>query len=324
MPNTEKTNLPSQLRRHLLAVGLGLSILIHFVFIAASLTLPQYNSKSKAPISIEILAPQNSKNKDRSPHQQIVREAQTPEKLKVDESTDPLKFLSHQTQRVKKQTRAALNGLTQNRNAEQISENLAKDSIQNKPNKMKSAKKEINADNAELIYPQKKSKKIIDAFTPQYKKTPSFNADRKLDRGISTIGEALPREVEVGSFTALNTDRYLYYSFFSRIEELIRFNWEQMVRQNIDTTPPDRFKTNVSGVWNTQLEIWLKPNGEFHSAHLLKESGFRGFDQAAIQSFAQARLFPNPPKEMVEEDGLIHLKYYFQVHYEPKVLVNNN
>jgi len=320
MPNTEKQILLSQLRRHLLAVGLGLSILIHFLFIAASLTLPQFQTKKNAPVSIEILAPQNLKNKDRSPRQQIVREAQTPEKLKIDESTDPLKFLSHQTQRVQKQTRAAQSGLTQNRSADQKEQTNPTKTNQDK----NQAKKEINNDKGELIYPQKKSKKILEAFAPQYKKTPSVSADRKLDRGVSTIGEALPREVEVGSFTALNTDRYLYYSFFSRIEELIRFNWEHMIRQHIDTTPPDRFKTNVSGVWNTQLEIWLKPNGEFHSAHLLKESGFRGFDQAAVQSFAQARLFPNPPKEMVEEDGLIHLKYYFQVHYEPKVLVNNN
>lgn len=323
MPKILGPNLYTQLRRHLLAVGLGLSLLLHFLFMAASLTLPDFQPQVR-PVSIEIVEPTQTKKQDRpankQPHQQIVREALAPEKLKAVESTDPLKFLSRQTQRVQKQTRATLNGLTQNRSANQNTENQTKD---NETRSNNQSPKDL-AEKGDLFYPQKKSKKILDAFTPQYKKTPSINSDRKLDRGLSTIGEALPREVEIGSFTALNTDRYLYYSFFSRIEELIRFNWENMVRQSIDRTPPDRFKTNISGTWNTQLEIWLKPNGEFHSAHLLKESGFRGFDQAAAQSFAQARIFPNPPKEMVEEDGFIHLKYYFQVHYEPKVLVNNN
>ncbi len=313
-------NLYTQLRRHLLAVGLGLSLLLHFLFMAASLTLPYFQPTAK-PVTIEIVEPTKTKNKDRLAHQQIVREALTPEKLKVDESTDPLKFLSRQTQRVQKQTRAALNGLTQNRSPEITREKSTENITEN--HSKNNSPKDL-AEKGDLLYPQKKSKKILEAFAPQYRKTPNLSTDRKLDRGLSTIGEALPREVEVGSFTALNTDRYLYYSFFSRIEELIRFNWENMVRQSIDRTPPDRFKTNISGIWNTQLEIWLKPNGEFHSAHLLKESGFRGFDQAAVMSFAQARLFPNPPKEMVEEDGYIHLKYYFQVHYEPKVLVNNN
>ena len=41
----------------------------------------------------------------------------------------------------------------------------------------------------------------------------------------------MPKEITVGSFTALNTDRYLYYSFYARIEELIRFRWESAVRQ---------------------------------------------------------------------------------------------
>ncbi len=55
----------------------------------------------------------------------------------------------------------------------------------------------------------------------------------------------------------------------------------------------------------------------------MKESGLKSFDQAAVQAFAQARMFPNPPEDMIESDGLIHLKYSFQVHYEPKVLVKS-
>ena len=104
---------------------------------------------------------------------------------------------------------------------------------------------------------------------------------------------------------------------------MIRFRWESAVRSAIDFTPPDRLASNPSGIWTTHLLIKLKRNGEVGSAVVLKESGLRGFDRAAIDAFVQARIFPNPPEEMVESDGLIHLKYSFQVRYEPKVLVKS-
>ncbi|PIS10273.1 MAG: energy transducer TonB [Bdellovibrio sp. CG10_big_fil_rev_8_21_14_0_10_47_8] len=278
--------------------GILLSLLIHFLFVWGAQYAPllAHRPESKA-ITVEIL--------DR-PFQNetgtIVRESLIPEKLKAQESEDPLKFLSRQTQRVRQQTRALINGMTQNRAAQA-------------PSQTKKARPDGNPMN----------QKNFDAFAPAYQKKPAAMAaqDLQLEQGLSTIGEALPQEVAVGSFTALNTDRYLYYSFYARIEELIRFRWETAVRNAIDTTPPDRFGSNIRGLWNTQIEVWLKPSGELHSVHLMKESGLKAFDQSAIQSFIQARVFPNPPKEMVESDGLIHVKYAFQVTYSPKVLVKS-
>lgn len=285
--------------------GILLSLLVHLLLVWASQYAPLFAPRPAAkPITVEIVDSQNeTKRKD----QQIVREALIPDKLKVTESEDPLKFLSAQTQRVKQQTKALLSGMTKNRS-------------QKSPSRPTDQSKEKETGKLKL---NPKQQGNLDAFAPNYRKTPSFPRDLQMDQGISSVGEALPQEVAVGSFTALNTDRHLFYSFYSRIEELIRFRWESSIRQSIDTTPPERFQTNLSGLWNTHLEIWLKPNGEFHSSHLMKESGFRAFDQAAIQAFIQARLFPNPPKEMVESDGLIHLKYSFHVRYEPKVLVKS-
>jgi hypothetical protein len=36
-------------------------------------------------------------------------------------------------------------------------------------------------------------------------------------------------------------------------------------------------------------------------------------DRAAVAAFSEANYFPNPPKEMAEKDGRIHLKYAFVV-----------
>ncbi len=289
--------------------GILLSLLFHFLLVwAAQYAVFLPKTQTSKPITVEILESQSETEKLKA--KQIVRESLAPEKLKSEDTKDPLRFLSAQTQRVKQQTKALLSGMTKNRSAQ----NEVEKTPEQKPQPASSTKS---------VSKFRDHQGTLNAFLPQYKKTPNLPKDLHTDKGLSTIGEALPQDVAVGSFTALNTDRYLYYSFFSRIEELIRFRWESAIHDIIDSTPPDRFKFNASGLWNTNIEIWLKPSGEFHSAHLMKESGFRGFDQAAAQAFIQARLFPNPPKEMVEADGLIHLKYSFQVRYEPKVLVRS-
>jgi hypothetical protein len=50
-------------------------------------------------------------------------------------------------------------------------------------------------------------------------------------------------------------------------------------------------------------------------AMVMKESGVQIFDQAAIGAFTDVQIFPNPPKDLVQEDGYIHLKYGFTVNY---------
>lgn len=287
--------------------GILLSLWIHFTLVVllnlGATYIPRlFPPKTYERIEVEIV---DSQNETTSKEKQIVRQAIAPDKIKVEESEDPLTFLSEQSQRVKQQTQALLKGMTKNRANQPTPE----------PTEI--------PEKRETSQVRPSSKGDLGAFAPEYRKTPQVQREAAIDSGMSTIGEALPQDVAIGSFTALNTDRYLFYSFYSRIEELIRFRWESAVRRSIDTTPPNSFKYNPSGYWTTHLEIWIKPNGEFHSSHLMKESGFKAFDQAAIQAFIQAKLFPNPPKEMVESDGLIHLKYSFRVNYEPKVLVRS-
>jgi hypothetical protein len=47
---------------------------------------------------------------------------------------------------------------------------------------------------------------------------------------------------------------------------------------------------------------------------MLKGSGIQGFDDAAKNAFLKAGFFPHPPREIINEDGLIILKYIFTVY----------
>jgi outer membrane biosynthesis protein TonB len=56
----------------------------------------------------------------------------------------------------------------------------------------------------------------------------------------------------------------------------------------------------------------------------MKESGVVPFDASAVRAFQEAAVFPNPPQEMIQEDGFIHLKFAFTVNFRPPTLVNSN
>ncbi|MNT09220.1 Gram-negative bacterial tonB protein [compost metagenome] len=142
----------------------------------------------------------------------------------------------------------------------------------------------------------------------------------RLNGGVSRVGESLPTDVSVGSFTALNTDRYTFYTFYARIEELVRFRWETQVGRAIDSFDRNTLLQASDRNWITQVEFILDARGELKQAIIMKSSGIKQFDMAAVNAFKEARIFPNPPRELVEEDGYIHLKYSFNVNYRPPAM----
>jgi TonB family protein len=275
-----------------------MSVFVHFLLMWLIAFAPIAPPLQTETVQIEILDPDKQLSQNAK---QIVREAVVPEKEKAPESEDPLRFWSNQTQRVRKQTRAANVGMTQNR-SNTADQKPSRDKEQEQQSQLE--RELANGDLMVEAQQQNEARKIP---------MPTL-------RGSSTIGESIPQEVEVGSFTSLNTDRYLFYSFYSRVEQLIRYRWESAVERAIDTTEREKLQANTRNRWSTQIEVLVKPNGDLLKVLVMKESGIPGFDRAAISAFTQARYFPNPPAEMVQEDGLIHLKYSFTVHFDPRLL----
>jgi TonB family protein len=276
-----------------------MSVFIHFLLMWLIAFAPPVPPLQTETVQIEILDPDQQLSQDKA--KQIVREAAVPEKEKVDESEDPLRFWSNQTQRVRKQTRAANVGMTQNR-AGATDQKPSREKEQGPQSQLE--RELANGDLLVQAQQQNMARKIP---------MPTL-------RGSSTVGESLPQEMEVGSFTSLNTDRYLFYSFYARVEQLIRYRWESAVERAIDTTEREKLQANTRGRWSTQIEVLIKPSGDLQKVLVMKESGIPGFDRAAVAAFTQARYFPNPPAEMVQDDGLIRLKYSFTVHFDPRLL----
>lgn len=276
--------------------GLDRPILIqmrakHFIFISIALhgslmllsqLLPP-KPHSNNTTEIEFLQKPSSLEKlqDKS----LVRSAQLPEKLKVKEILKKALLTSEDLVRVKKETRAALNGLTKN----QVSASTK--SPQNK----ESAQELLRNASDDL-----KAWQILN------------------ERNASTFGDIVSSDIPLGNMTALNTDRNTFYSFYSRVEDLTRHRWDSRIQNSVNSFSNEtRQLLNQRKYWITQIEFLLNKNGELVNALIMKESGIPAFDMAAVNAFKDARIFPNPPREMVQPDGFIHLKYSFHVHWTP-------
>ena len=134
--------------------------------------------------------------------------------------------------------------------------------------------------------------------------------------GQSSLSQMIPG-VEEGAFTALNTDQLEFYAFYRRSNEQIRNRWVSLIQSYLGQMAARDMQVLAKQNRTTQVEILLKPNGEFERAIVHATSGDKGLDAAATESFRIAAPFPNPPREMVKADNFIHLHYVFTLYLRP-------
>lgn len=275
------------------------SATIHLLLMLGVVQLAEQMEKAaqkEESIEIALVEPMPSEE----PQKQIVRQAVVPKDQLVPPEDETLaRFLSEQKQRVRAEQRAAQTGMTENRQP-----TARKNNQQNRTQQQVQSPTTPPAD---------------DGFRDVDISRELAEMNR-LNQGHSQVGEALPNDVKIGSFTALNTDRYLYYSFYARIEEQIRYRWENRVMAAIQRFDNITMMNTGNRNWVTHIEFLLDREGFLKSALVMKESGVKIFDMAAINAFREARVFPNPPPEMVREDGFIHIKYSFSVNFRPPTL----
>lgn len=291
---------------HFIALSLGL----HASLMLLTRLLPDVDSPAEVA-EIEILpsVPLNSLLK--SKETTVVRSVNIPETMKKEVDDTKSQLTSEETIRVKKEMRAAQTGKTQNSYDDRPALNLPTQSATENKQQRKVAENLEKDSEADRRADDIKSKES--QFGDDLKAWQQLSGG-----GPSTFGEALPQDMPVGSFTSLNTDRNTFYSFYARVEDLTRFRWDVNVRRAVDRLSPTAMQfLNNRRVWVTQVEFLLDRSGELKSVLLMKESGFPEFDKAAINAFKEARIFPNPPQEMLQSDGYIHLKYSFHVNWAP-------
>ncbi|MBY0372151.1 TonB family protein [bacterium] len=136
------------------------------------------------------------------------------------------------------------------------------------------------------------------------------------DLGLTGDGGALAatddhlNDVRTGDKTLLSTREFKFYSYYNRIKETLRQYWKPNVERKLamlwskGTAMKDAELT-------TQLLVLLDERGTVTKISRLGTSGFEDLDSAATDAFYQAAPFPNPPKGMVDADGLVRIRWDF-------------
>ncbi len=257
-------------------IALGLSLLFHLIQYAVVNLAPLSDIfQKKNETPIDIIETQQT-NSAKIKEKQIVPVP----KVKSVINQDPAKFFTEETQRVEKETATKNLGVTKNQTQKQQIKNTTQ-------------KQKESSDEPEFA---KVIRQSTEASSP------------------SALEFALPKDIAEGSATNLNTDAHIYASFYNRVTELFYIRWAQRLDSIWDRLP-DEIKKNLSGrVWNTDIEVWLKSDGEYYKSIIMKPSGFQNFDNAAVFAFQNAKFFPNPPRAKVESDGFVRLRYRIAVH----------
>ncbi len=259
--------------------GLFLSLIFH-----AAMIFALFNAKppdrGEGPTEITLIERDRGKT--------FVTETENQQKDVFDQLKDQADYLSRFTKRVKQQMKARNSGPTRN----------ALDSF--KPT-------------------LKPSERVGGTGLPRGEGTGTPGTGPQLRQvaiGASSIAEYIPG-IQEGAFTALNADQFTYYAFFARMNEQVRNRWVSEVRAYVRNLSRQDLERLSKQDRQTVIEIVLNRSGDFVRSVLHQSSGDRHLDQTTIDAFRSAAPFLNPPREMVEDDGFIRLKYGFHVQFTP-------
>jgi TonB family protein len=126
---------------------------------------------------------------------------------------------------------------------------------------------------------------------------------------------SLSDKIDQGDQTVLNTDKVLYASFINRIAEEVYQPWVSHIEdvlKNIHTMG----RKIENNTYVTKLNIAMDKRGEVTGIQIISSSGIPALDEAPKKAFWEMEPFPNPPLQLLEEDGYIRLVYEFHFEYK--------
>jgi len=126
----------------------------------------------------------------------------------------------------------------------------------------------------------------------------------------SATDDHLP-DVAIGVNTLLNTREYKFYGFFERIRARLTEAWHAELGRRL--TNAELVESALAVDRTTKLAIELRPDGTIKSLRIVGSSGFDTLDAAATEAFQGAAPFPNPPKDMIEAEEVVKIRWDFVV-----------
>jgi TonB family protein len=248
-------------------------------------------------IEVEFLSPADPAKRREEDRKQIVEQDQ-PINDEIDEKA---KFLSAKDQKVLKQTRAENQGKFKNaqKSGAQVPVPPQRTPTPTPPEPNKQSLKRGLPSLASLK-PQ---------FVPQPVRPQLNNASGA--SGEASASDDYLKDVDKGMQTMLSTREFVFYSYYARIKERLRQNWEPTIREKVKMVFRQGRQIASTQDHITQVVVTLDRNGELIEVNVISPSGVEALDDAAVEAFQKSQPFPNPPGGMVEKDGRIRIHWDF-------------
>lgn len=138
-----------------------------------------------------------------------------------------------------------------------------------------------------------------------------------LDRISGSPREAAIDGVEEGDATFLNAREFKYATYFLRIRDAVAGTWEESLMREFRRRDPTGavYGTRTR---DTQLLVTLRQGGEVQDVKVEGTSGVDFLDKVAVDAFWDAQPFLNPPRGIVDDDGLIRFTFTFRLFSQPQ------
>lgn len=147
-------------------------------------------------------------------------------------------------------------------------------------------------------------------FTPPGSRSPASLGPE--GDGFSATDDYL-KDTVIGAQTILNTEEYKFYAFYARVREALSSQWSLRVREELNQIYAAGGKL-MGNEKITKIEVRLNARGDLVQARVLTSSGYFELDRAAADAFRAAAPFPHPPKDMINEDDEVSIKWDFVVY----------
>ncbi|MBX9766301.1 MAG: TonB C-terminal domain-containing protein, partial [Bdellovibrionales bacterium] len=224
-------------------------------------------------------------------------------------------FLSARTQRVLKETVARQTGLTQNRIGGVPGKTLPLvDMIQKGSRPKTTDQKLLASEHSDIQFREQRDEGKQNDLA--FRKGKNM---MNLGQGVSTLNERLPG-IDAAAITALNTDTYLFYSFYNRMVTQVRYHWERNVVSATEVAMAARKYLPEKEEWVTVAEITLDKDGNYEKTAILRSSGFDLLDKAVGAAYKAGSPIRNPPREMLGSDDKILITMSFSIAWKPMYL----
>jgi TonB family protein len=120
-------------------------------------------------------------------------------------------------------------------------------------------------------------------------------------------------DVDKADETALNTNKYLYASYFNKIKQAVSRHWTPAYVLMINDPKGHMYGSKDR---YTKIIAMINPNGTLASIELETSSGMDFLDREAINAFKMAAPFQNPPEPLLNENNKMEIRFGFMVTME--------